>query len=37
MTEAVKETKAQRAERLKGQLNPWSAYAALIRWGTTEP
>ena len=32
MTEAVKETKAQRAERLKGQLNPWSAYAEIERF-----
>ncbi|HEY4909462.1 MAG TPA: precorrin-3B synthase, partial [Methylomirabilota bacterium] len=32
MAEAVKETKAQRAERLKGQLNPWSAYAEIERF-----
>ncbi len=32
MTETVKETKAQRAERLKGQLNPWSAYAEIERF-----
>jgi sulfite reductase (ferredoxin) len=32
MTETIKETKAQRAERLKGQLNPWSAYAEIERF-----
>src|SRR5262249_41373871 len=32
MSESVKETKAQRAERLKGQLNPWSAYAEIERF-----
>ena len=32
MSETVKETKAQRAERLKGQLNPWSAYAEIERF-----
>ena len=32
MTEMSKETKAQRAERLKGALNPWSAYAEIERF-----
>ena len=32
MTETSKETKAQRAERLKGALNPWSAYAEIERF-----
>ena len=32
MTEAVKETKAQRAERLKRELNPWEAYAEIQRF-----
>ncbi len=32
MTETIKETKAQRAERLKGALNPWSAYAEIERF-----
>src|SRR5881397_3316073 len=32
MTEAIKETKAQRAERLKRELNPWEAYAEIERF-----
>src|SRR5688572_13075888 len=32
MAEAVKETKAQRAERLKRELNPWEAYADIQRF-----
>jgi sulfite reductase (ferredoxin) len=32
MTEAVKETKAQRVERLKRELNPWSAHAEIVRF-----
>jgi hypothetical protein len=32
MTDAIKETKAQRAERLKAALNPWSAYAEIERF-----
>jgi sulfite reductase (ferredoxin) len=32
MNEAVKETKAQRAERLKRELNPWEAYAEIQRF-----
>ena len=32
MTKTIKETKAQRAERLKRQLNPWSAYAEIERF-----
>jgi len=32
MIETSKETKAQRAERLKGALNPWSAYAEIERF-----
>jgi len=28
----VKETKAQRAERLKGRLNPWEAYDEIVRF-----
>ena len=32
MAEAVKETKAQRAERLKRELNPWEAYAEIQRF-----
>jgi sulfite reductase (ferredoxin) len=32
MTEAMKETKVQRAERLKQALNPWSAYAEIERF-----
>ena len=34
MSEPVPETKAQRAERLKGALNPWAAYAEIERFGT---
>jgi sulfite reductase (ferredoxin) len=32
MAETVKETKAQRAERLKRELNPWEAYAEIERF-----
>jgi sulfite reductase (ferredoxin) len=32
MAEAIKETKAQRAERLKRELNPWEAYAEIRRF-----
>ena len=32
MGEAVKETKAQRVERLKRELNPWEAYADIQRF-----
>ena len=32
MSEAVKETKAQRVERLKRELNPWEAYADIQRF-----
>jgi sulfite reductase (ferredoxin) len=32
MAEAIKETKAQRAERLKRDLNPWEAYAEIQRF-----
>jgi sulfite reductase (ferredoxin) len=32
MADAVKETKAQRAERLKRELNPWEAYAEIERF-----
>jgi len=32
MTDAIKETKAQRAERLKRELNPWEAYAEIRRF-----
>jgi sulfite reductase (ferredoxin) len=32
MSEAVKETKAQRVERLKRELNPWDAYADIQRF-----
>jgi sulfite reductase (ferredoxin) len=32
MGEAVKETKAQRAERLKRALNPWEAYQEIVRF-----
>jgi sulfite reductase (ferredoxin) len=30
--DAVKETKAQRAERLKHELNPWEAYQEIVRY-----
>ena len=30
--EAIKETKAQRAERLKHELNPWEAYDEIVRY-----
>jgi sulfite reductase (ferredoxin) len=32
MAEAIKETKAQRAERLKRELNPWEAYQQIQRF-----
>ena len=32
MSDAVKETKAQRVERLKRELNPWEAYAEIRRF-----
>ena len=32
MTEAVKETKAQRVERLKREQNPWEAYEDILRF-----
>jgi sulfite reductase (ferredoxin) len=32
MAEAIRETKAQRAERLKRELNPWEAYAEIQRF-----
>ena len=32
MSETIKETKAQRAERLKRELNPWEAYAEIQRF-----
>ena len=32
MAETVKETKAQRAERLKAAINPWAAYAEIERF-----
>jgi sulfite reductase (ferredoxin) len=32
VSEAVQETKAQRAERLKRELNPWAAYAEIERF-----
>ncbi len=32
MSETVKETKAQRVERLKRELNPWEAYAEIVRF-----
>ena len=32
MSEAVKETKAQRVERLKRELNPWEAFAEIRRF-----
>jgi sulfite reductase (ferredoxin) len=33
VSETVKETKAQRAERLKAAINPWAAYAEIERFG----
>ena len=33
MAEMVKETKAQRAERLKAAINPWAAQAEIERFG----
>src|SRR5918996_1711777 len=35
MSEAVRETKAQRAERLKRELNPWEAYSEIVRFART--
>jgi len=32
VSDAVKETKAQRVERLKRELNPWEAYAEIRRF-----
>ncbi len=32
MSEAVRETKAQRVERLKREQNPWEAYADIVRF-----
>src|SRR5437773_10442072 len=32
VSEVVKETKAQRVERLKRELNPWEAYADIQRF-----
>jgi sulfite reductase (ferredoxin) len=32
VSEIVKETKAQRVERLKGELNPWDAYTEIVRF-----
>jgi sulfite reductase (ferredoxin) len=32
VSEAVRETKAQRVERLKRELNPWEAYADIVRF-----
>ena len=32
MSEAAKETKAQRVERLKRELNPWAAHAEIVRF-----
>src|SRR5690349_20278056 len=32
MTDAIKETRAERAERLKRQLNPWQAYQQIQRF-----
>jgi sulfite reductase (ferredoxin) len=32
VSEAVKETKAQRVERLKRELNPWTAYDDIVRF-----
>jgi sulfite reductase (ferredoxin) len=32
MSETVRETKAQRAERLKRELNPWEAYSEIVRF-----
>lgn len=32
MSEAVRETKAQRVERLKRELNPWEAYSEIVRF-----
>jgi sulfite reductase (ferredoxin) len=32
MNGIVKETKAQRVERLKGELNPWEAYGEIVRF-----
>jgi sulfite reductase (ferredoxin) len=35
MSETVRETKAQRAERLKHELNPWEAYSEIVRFART--
>lgn len=32
MSEVAKETKAQRVERLKRELNPWAAYSEIVRF-----
>ncbi len=32
MSEAIKETKAQRVERLKREMNPWAAYSEIVRF-----
>jgi sulfite reductase (ferredoxin) len=42
MGDGVKETKAERAERLKRELNPWTAYSEIVRfaregWDAIQP
>ncbi|MFI5327615.1 MAG: nitrite reductase, partial [Candidatus Rokuibacteriota bacterium] len=32
MSEIAKETKAQRVERLKRELNPWAAHSEIVRF-----
>ena len=32
MSEAIKETKAQRVERLKREMNPWAAHSEIVRF-----
>jgi len=32
VSEAIKETKAQRVERLKREMNPWAAYSEIVRF-----
>ena len=32
MSEAIKETKAQRVERLKQEMNPWAAHSEIVRF-----
>ena len=32
MSDPVKETKAQRVERLKREINPWAAYSEIVRF-----